>query len=426
MKKSVVAFLAIAGLAGSALAQTGSVSYAFRADRTFVDTANPTITIYLQARVTATGMPQGASVFELQQFRGRIYTSESIGNALLRRGQLSAAEADLNTYGAGNQAGAAQQTPGAPALNDTDLAKVNAAGVVNGAGTLFFAQTGMLQPWRRAFNGAAARNNNASTAGANGGAPVATPAGTSHTITSGTGAGNVGMADISGTDFSASLGTQITPQADWASGAFIDLFKFTITVVNFTNHAATVNWGNGGTANGPTGVNLAQSWVMADDSGNLTSNLPLTQANTTVAGLTFDVRAPQPTNRPPVANDDSMNINLSNVFANGTQFVLSLAGLVSDPDGDPLALALVSETLPWGTVAVVGTNLVVTVTDANARFDPANYGIFAAVYSATETANSGGPLLSDNGTITLNIVPTPGAMALLGLGGLAAGRRRRA
>jgi hypothetical protein len=109
---------------------------------------------------------------------------------------------------------------------------------------------------------------------------------------------------------------------------------------------------------------------------------------------------------------DSSNITGIYTFANGGGDLWAAAGLV----GDAVAVAT-------GTYAATGANAA-TALDMDAAFAGlSSTGTWSLVVVDAAGGDTGAVA---SASVTIGTIPTPGAAALLGLGGLAAFRRRRA
>lgn len=128
---------------------------------------------------------------------------------------------------------------------------------------------------------------------------------------------------------------------------------------------------------------------------------------------------------PPVATEP--NGDPVNVVANpgGPDAVNLVLASFTDPEGGNVDVAIISDGglgLVGGTVSITGDNGANPMIVLNGEFNNAAIGqSFIVQYSGSDGVND-----AVLGSVTVTIVPAPGAAALLGLGGLLAARRRRA
>lgn len=93
----------------------------------------------------------------------------------------------------------------------------------------------------------------------------------------------------------------------------------------------------------------------------------------------------------------------------------SSAVSATDPESRPLSYALVGNT--WANASMTSSGAF----SWNIAADSVPNGVYTFTYAATDELGAS----SNNATFTVEVVPTPGSVALIGLGGLACLRRRR-
>lgn len=144
-----------------------------------------------------------------------------------------------------------------------------------------------------------------------------------------------------------------------------------------------------------------------------TGTLRLNSPNATTTGDAIRINGTAAANQAPTINPNPFTGPTFNTDVDTSASFNLLTG--ADPEGRPIVYGGLVQ--PFG---VSGATLA-----SNGAFNwnlagVAN-GLYTFGYSVTDELG-----LSTQGTFTVNVIPTPGSLALLGMGGLIAGRRRRA
>lgn len=204
----------------------------------------------------------------------------------------------------------------------------------------------------------------------------------------------------------------------WSS--FLDNFVGNMTVGTSTTSTAGFNRNlfpvvaNPGAA--PVVTSLNGTIIFRLFGWNATSTagtLRLQSPNATATGDAVRINGTAVANQAPTINPDPFSGGTFNTDVDSAAAFNLLTG--ADPEGRPIAYGSLVQP-----IGVSGATL--TAGGAfNWNLAGVANGLYTFGYSVTDELG-----LSTQGTFTVNVIPTPGSLALLGMGGLIAGRRRRA
>lgn len=196
---------------------------------------------------------------------------------------------------------------------------------------------------------------------------------------------------------------------------------------SYTNNTASISYTNAGP--GSTRYNIAIAYTLtdgaADGKTNLVSTLTVTRTDTTAGNVNFTLGAMWDLDVGTSATNAVTNVSGAGErrlnFANGANFGEALA---LESAGSSLSFMAASRSTVAPTAA--GTNL----TSSGALPGTiAAAGDLAAGFAWTGISLAPGASFSVTSIVSINqsaVIPAPGAVALLGLGGMVAARRRRA
>ncbi len=146
---------------------------------------------------------------------------------------------------------------------------------------------------------------------------------------------------------------------------------------------------------------------------NTAGTLRLQSPNATTTGDAVRINGTVAANQAPTINPNPFAAPTFNTDVDTSASFNLLTG--ADPEGRPIVYGGLVQ--PFGVSgATLGSNGAF-----NWNLAGVANGLYTFGYSVTDELG-----LSTQGTFTVNVIPTPGSLALLGMGGLIAGRRRRA
>ena len=147
---------------------------------------------------------------------------------------------------------------------------------------------------------------------------------------------------------------------------------------------------------------------------NLTAGtLRLQSPNATTTGDAVRINGTAVANQAPTINPDPFNGGTFNTDVDAAASFNLLTG--ADPEGRPIAYGALVQPIGISSATLSASGAF------NWNLAGVANGLYTFAYSVTDELG-----LSTQGTFTVNVIPTPGSLALLGMGGLIAGRRRRA
>ncbi|MBL0870925.1 MAG: hypothetical protein IBJ18_10155 [Phycisphaerales bacterium] len=141
--------------------------------------------------------------------------------------------------------------------------------------------------------------------------------------------------------------------------------------------------------------------------------LRLSSPNATSTGDAIRINGTAAANQAPTINPNPFTGPTFNTDVDTSASFNLLTG--ADPEGRPISYG--------GLVQPIGVSGATLAANGAFNWNLAGVanGLYTFGYSVTDELG-----LSTQGTFTVNVIPTPGSLALLGMGGLIAGRRRRA
>lgn len=149
------------------------------------------------------------------------------------------------------------------------------------------------------------------------------------------------------------------------------------------------------------------------NAAGITGTLRLQSPNNGTSGDAIRINGTTAANQAPTINPNPFAGPTFNTDVDTSASFNLLTG--ADPEGRPIAYG--------GLVQPIGISGATLAANGAFNWNLAGVanGLYTFGYSVTDELG-----LSTQGTFTVNVIPTPGSLALLGMGGLIAGRRRRA
>ncbi|MBX3385063.1 MAG: hypothetical protein KF768_00670 [Phycisphaeraceae bacterium] len=212
------------------------------------------------------------------------------------------------------------------------------------------------------------------------------------------------------------------PANNGAGGAWVEVSRFFWESSDLTPR--TIAGAFAGLGNAYVGNGVASA-SFPDPDEELNGSVTYTQffasgLQQNINGFSFLIQQGQ-TNEPPTSMTFPAVIT-ADPFVNPDALNLVLASF-SDPDGDNVSVMVTND----GGIGALGGALSIGGTATNPtivlNWDAPNAAI-GNTYTVQFSFSDGE--LGGTGSVTVQVIPAPGALALLGLGGLVAGRRRRA